>query len=303
MVKMTHLVAAALVTPMVNTASFAGIFDRADELFFQRNKGYEASTQARKEYEKTLQKNLTTEDKVYAVVQMARLDIYRGSMIPSASQSQKEDALEACIDTIELIANTNSQEYHYNRLVCIGSRGKIASTLGRIKWANKMRIAQGPALESTKINGVYVGGFESGGILRAMSALRGNRKAKLLGLYNAQEALEFAQVALASEGSVYRPFPDHMSGHDFYENFYYLAQAKVAVGIEDEKLASVKEGKDVLVDTINTLSELEEAGELPKGREPETKHYKGLMQELQSNIQACEGQSNWRSCLISKLDD
>ena len=38
------------------------------------------------------------------------------------------------------------------------------------------RSLQSSALSSTRENGYYIGGYDAGGVLRIMSAVRGNRK-------------------------------------------------------------------------------------------------------------------------------
>ena len=93
-----------------------------------------------------------------------------------------------------------------------------------------------------------------------------------------------------------------MSGEDYFENYYYKGQALVALGIDKNNQRNIREGLKVLTETIETIEELKEVEELPKGREPETKFFEDLMIELSSNVKACINQSNWRSCLINKLD-
>jgi len=166
-----------------------------------------------------------------------------------------------------------------------------------------MKSAQGDALNSTKINNEYIGGFEGGGILRVMSAVRGNRKAKPLGLYDPTEALQFAERALQTTRQENRPFPSPMSGEDYHENYYYIGQAKIALGLEENNKNTVKEGMTILSNAIERLDDLEDMDELPKGREPETAYYKNLMKDLVNKGNSCIKQSNWQSCLSKKLDD
>ena len=76
----------------------------------------------------------------------------------------------------------------------------------------------------------------------------------------------------------------------------------MALGIENNDLNIVIEGKQIIENSIETLDELEELDELPRGREPETNYYKGLMQELLGKIQKCEKNHKWKSCLVNALD-
>ena len=289
-------------TLSLSSLGFAYDFTSADELFKNRVQGYEQATQARKSYERSLRSALNEDEKVYAVTQMTRLDLYRGGMLENVDKSKKKDALEDCVKTASEIRSTNRQEYHYATIACIGFRGKLSSTVGRVKWALKLRSAQDAALQSTMEGDKYVGGFEGGGILRVMSAVRGNRKAKPVGLYNPEEALEFAQKALQTKAMTNRPFPQELTGEDYHENYYYVGQAQIALGIERKDISLVHTGHQTIADAIERLNDLEELEELPEGRAPETAYYKGLMVELNKKVQSCLNQSNWNSCLIKKLD-
>ena len=239
-------------------------------------------------------------------------------MSDDASDDERSDALEACIDDMEEIEATNHQVYHYYKIACIAGRGKLSGVLGRIRWGLKLRAAEAAALESTKEGGAYVGGAEAGGILRVMSAVRGNRKAKPLGLYDAQEAVKFSKLALESKGSIFYPVPagnepQHLSGKQYYENYYYFGQATVALGIEEDSAATVAKGQKVLSSTVNMIGRLQQRNRLPRGRDPETKYYKALMVELKGYINECSGvaegsdpaswNSDWKSCLMTKLED
>ena len=303
MLNLSRLAVAFSVAFSISGVSNAHDFSQANDLFSKRQLGFQTATKARVLYERSLKERLSENDKVFAVSQIARLDIFRGGMINGVKDAVRKDVFEKCIDTVSSIKNTNRQEYHYFYLSCVAFRGKLSSSLpGRLKWALKMRSAQGAALESTKSQGEYVGGFEGGGVLRVMSAVRGNRKAKPVGLYDPSEALRFSERALQSQSRVYRPFPEPLSGSDFHENNYYVGQAKVALGIENNDLNIVIEGKQIIENSIETLDELEELDELPRGREPETNYYKGLMQELLGKIQKCEKNHKWKSCLVNALD-
>lgn len=288
---------------LLSGVSMAYDFSNADNLFRKRAEGFSTATLARETYAGAVSSGLSNEDKIYAVSQMSRLDIYRSGMIAGVEGSERRKALEGCIDTVEEIANISKQEYHYYKISCIALRGKHASNiLDRGKWAFKMRGAQTAALESTSMNGELKGGFEAGGVLRVMSAVRGNRKAKPLGLYDANEALKFARLALDTESATYPPYPEAMAGTDYYENYYYVAQSQTAVGIENEDVNEIDKASETLNSTLSVLAELEGADSLPKGREPETKYYKSQMEELKANIEACRNERKWRSCLVDKLD-
>ena len=120
-------------------------------------------------------------------------------------------------------------------MTCIAFRGKLANFMGRVKYGLMMRSIQDDALKATTSKtGKLEAGVEAGGILRTLSAIRGNRK-KALGLYDPNEALSFIQIALKAPAKNVRPYPAPLSGSDYYENSYYLAQAHIALGLEDSQ--------------------------------------------------------------------
>lgn len=284
----------------LSSSLFAYDFSKADSLFAGRSGGFEAASKARDEYGKALKKNLSEKEKEYAVTQMSRLDIYRGGMLSGVDNATAKDIFEDCLDTVEQIEGSKSQTYYYYHVACLAFRGKVASPLGRLKWALKLKNIQDAALYSTK-EGDSV---EGGGLHRVISAIRGNRKAKRLGdLYNPAEALEFAKLALQTPKTDVKPYPNPLSGRDYHENYYFLAQAQIAVALEEDTKSMAQKGLSTLVSTVENLDLLEEIDELPKGREPETVYYKEKMISLQGVLSSClaEG-SSWKACLIEKMD-
>lgn len=293
-----------IILPLVGSFAISSIglahnFSKEDRLFANRGSGFEASTRAREAYAKTLNSSLNESDKKYAVSQMARLDIYRGAMLPNIRLKDRKNVLEQCLDTVDKIRSTGSQEYYYYHLACIGFRGKLSSTMGRIKWALKLKKAQGAALKSVRSGIAY----EGGGILRVLSAVRGNRKAKPLGLYKPEEALKFSTQALNTPRTKVKPFPTPLAGSDYHENYYYIGQSQVALALEKNNMELAKKSLVTLTTALQRLDDLEDMDELPAGREPETAYYKGLMTVMSKNIMTClSSGSSWRSCLIKKLN-
>lgn len=283
-------------------------FSAADKLFAKRGHGatdnekFKSATAARAAYERALRSsNLSQEDKIYAVAQIGRLDLYRAGALESVNKTLRQEALESCLEIVEKIAHTDRQEYHCNKIACIALRGKISNgVLDRAKYGLKLKLAQNPAIKATQVDGRFVGGYDAGGILRFMSAVRGNRKAKPLGLYDPKEALEFAKAALASPKSKYRPFTHEYSGKDYYENYYYYGQAMIAMGLENQNIQTVKEGANLLVKIGAQIKTRESV--LPVERKPERDYYLKLMFRLNNKVQNCIKQNAWVSCLQKELD-
>ncbi|MBP6218215.1 MAG: hypothetical protein KA436_06490 [Oligoflexales bacterium] len=287
---------------LVSAHSQAYDFSKEDELFSRRGEGFELASQARDAYARALPQASSVEEQVYAVAQMGRLDIYRTRMIPDVDVETKKKILEACVETTRSIEKTNSQEYHYFTVSCVSLRGKFASIFGRIEWGMKLKRALGPALEAAKVDGQYKAGFEAGGILRAVAVLKSNPKTKPLGLYDPNESLRFMRLALDAPATLYRPFPEELSGSDYYENEYFTAQSEVAVALEEEKFALVDQALSRTRSTLTLIEELGAAESLPKGREPETKHYKAKLQEFADLLYRCKSERNWKTCISENLE-
>ncbi len=277
-------------------------FSVADGLFAKRSEGLFQASLAKNEYRKLLPSLASDQEKIYAVGQMSRLDIYVGGMMPGLTQDQRNDALDDCIANVAQIASTKSQEYYYYYLSCIGIRGKQASVMQRLKYGLMMRNIQDEALTSTRdAHGQLVGGYEAGGILRVFSAVRANPKAKPLGLYNAQEGVDYANSALNTAKQRVHPYGE-LSGRDYFENYFYLAAAEVNLGIDKGDLGVVKQGQNTAVKALQKISDLRDFGELPPGRDPETTHYESELQGLQAAIGSCVNESDWKACLSGKLN-
>ena len=279
--------------------------EKADADFKNRGSfSYEQLTATRNLYKKVYDAGgLSPQERIKIATQIGRLDIFRGGLLPelsTVSVADQKKAIDDCLETAELISDTGSAQYHYLKTSCIAFRGKLeTSILGRTKYGLMMRKAQGPALASASSAD---GNFEAGGIYRVMSALRGNRKAKPLGLYDAAEALDYAEKALATPSVQDAFFDTDFSGSDYFENYYYQGQSKIALGIENEDLNLVTEGRDLLKSKVRRIDLMKARNRLGE-RAPETLAYQVLMKKLQAKVDACESQSNWKSCLTEKLSD
>lgn len=281
----------------LSSVAFAYDFSHADELFKHRSESFSKATEARQAYKNSLSQNLTNDEKVYAVAQMGRLDIYRGAMQPGVDMKVRKEVLEDCYKTIDLIKDTNSQQYHYTKVACVAFRSKIASIFNRMTWGRRMKKAVTEAFAVSKTGESY----EGGGVHRVLSAVKSNHKASLLGIYKPEEALEHANNALKSPLQEVRPYPNPLSGADYHENYYYVGQSQMSIGMKNSDKSMVDKGMKTLDEAIKRLDRLEKLGELPAGREPETAFYKGMMKDLHGKIKSCINESKWKKCLGKKL--
>ena len=283
-------------------------FTRANQQFSKRMEGstdqekFASATAARSLYDAALRDgSLTQEEKIFAVSQIGRLDLVRAGFLPGIGKKERRKALEACIQATDHISNTGRQEYYYYYVACVALRGKLADGfIDRAKYGLKMKNVQNAALSSTKVNGSYVGGYEAGGILRIMSALRGNRKAKPLGLYNPQEGVDFAKIALTTRRDTYPPFTSQYSGKDYYENHFYFGQAVIALGLDKKDKATVQKGATLLTQKADHIDQNGES--MPSERKPERDHYAKRMRELAAQVKNCAVRSDWADCLTKELE-
>jgi hypothetical protein len=283
---------------------YAADFSTADQLFAARAQGLAAVDAAKAEYRHQLGQVRNDQEKIYAIGQMSRLDIFVGGMLQGADVTQdvRNERLDECIGNVDQIAATKSQEYYYYYLSCIALRARQANMFERIKYGLMMASIQGDALNSTKNSqGQYQGGIEGGGLLRVISAVRANTKAKPLGLYNAQEGVEFARYAVDTAKTYVRPFGE-LSGRDYFENYYYLARAEINLGMDEGSRARVEQGKQTVLTALQKISDMKDFNELPPGREPETSFYEQELKNLSTTINTCLGESDWNSCFLEKLN-
>ncbi len=305
------LITLGLSLSALSFTSHAVDFKSADDLFALRNTGessaekFENASKAREAYAEIFNQS-SGDDRLYAFTQMGRLDLFRGVMIPDLDKSllsKRVAALESCISVSQKETRGSSrQEHHYFYIACLGALGKISPFEERAKLAFKLKMEESTALETTKVGDRYVGGFEGGGILRIFAGIYVNKKAILLRLYNPKQGLAFARVALESAPQANKPFAE-MSGKDYFDNFYYEAQGLTAVGMQEKNRDLVMEAKNKLIKTVDTITELNEAGELPAGREPEILHYQKVMKEFSETLTKCLAESDWNKCLDTNLDE
>ncbi len=286
-------------------------FDNEDNLYNQRNSSndqvnFDAAQKAFDAYAAIYNnKSHSTEDRLYAFTQMGRSQIYAGGMLKGANLQARKEALTKCYKIAQSARKefVGKQEPHYFYLGCMAALAKISSVGTRLKLALKLPSAQKEALAASTVDGKLVGGFEGGGSLRVSSGIASNIKAKGVpgGFYNPKRAIELAEIALNTPTMQSHPF-EPMSGKDYFDNYYYLAFAYSSLGMEEKNFSHVETAYKIVTDQVKAIDDLIEANELPKGREPETMHYRTEMLAIKSNIEACRSHASWVSCLDGRLN-
>ncbi len=279
--------------------------DAADALFMQRSQGEAMSLKAREAYSKLLG-SAQGDVKTYVIAQMSRLDLFRSVMLPKVPLEKAKEILEGCVTNIEAIKQTQSQEYFYLKTACLAFRAKLAKdTAERLDFGGQIKDIQQKVLEaSTDSNGNLKGGFEGGGCLRVLAGIYSNPKATIFKLFVPRKALEFATAALETDSKLNRPFPNEMTGRDYFENYYYQAFAKIGIAIDEADLNEAKEAVKILKDTMEEIEFLIDSGEIDTNkREGETRYYYRVMGEVRDAASQCIASGDgWLDCLIEELE-
>ena len=287
----------------ISAAASAGVCTSLNDRFSARAElNFDQLTTLRAEY-KALYDSAPAGDKLECATYLGRIDILRGGLLPEfpnadISVEKQKAALDDCLNVAGDLKEGNTAEYHYFYTACLGFRGKLEGLMGRIQYGLMARAAKGPALEVARSGG----NFEAGGIYRVMSALAGNRLAKPLGLYDSEEALQYANFALATPSRSLPPFSSPLSGQEFFENHFYKAQSTIAYGIDQNNKDTVIEGNQMLTDNIDEIDFLREVEELGE-RKIETLAYQQMMIKLKAKADACLATSDWNQCLIDRLSE
>lgn len=238
-------------------------FSAADRLFAERAnsaEGKKAIQKALALYHQALS-SVSGHEMLYAVAQIARLHIYAGDMTHTIGEKDaRMQIFDNCLHTLDEYLHPDkfgsTPEYYYYKIYCQALWGKSAGPI-RILF----RIAE---FKRTIEEGLQLDAhYEGGGLKRMVGAVYLNNKAKLVDLYHPAEALALIESAIAAAAVENPAYPIPLGGTDIIENYYHYAEALLKNGRKAEAL-------EVLA---QTLAKYEKPDALPKGREPEAKHY------------------------------
>ena len=248
------------------TGAKAVDFSQADVLFKKRSEGVEATESARAAYE-SLVGAAAGAELVYAVSQIARLDIYQGEMLlPDASREERRRIFRRCYEDTaqrikpELVGGT--PQYYFFAGTCLAFWAEVASPIERLTRVAELKrlIAGGLALDAR---------YYGGGIRRVASAVYANPMARAVGLYNPEESLRLVDEAISAEAYPGDPHP----GASYYSNHKYRTRALRELGRTTEAIEFANA-------SLREIEELVAQGALPEGLEPETKFEMRELREL-----------------------
>jgi hypothetical protein len=252
------ILAIFLVTP---TLGFSFDFTSADASFASRSQGVSKINESRTLYKKALTSGITDKEKTKAIFRLSRLAYYESLLDPTNNVKMK-DLFSDCLNYVELIAQTKSVEYYYVKAGCLGgwafADGSTLAALSKVNsmWENlKTCIAKDPS-------------FDGGGCYRLTGALFGDDRLPGINPTGSvardyDKSIQYSEISIrtgasSTMDSTYTK--DTASGDYFYSAYYFYANALYR---KNRKADAVS----VLEDAVNRI----ESGDIPVGREPETK--------------------------------
>jgi len=245
-------------------------FSSADALFEQRELGAVKIAEARRAYTTDLT-NLNGAEKVYAVEQLARLDYFEGLTLGNNGNKETRKAIyQRCLDTLdEHISPAKigpTPQYYYWKASCLalwGNANGISASLGKIPDLLRL-INDGLQLDTR---------YEGGGLFRLASAVY----LKIPEIFGGgvEKSINFNNRALASEAFPDSKDPATATGDYFYNVYDQRAQALAKKGRKDEAIALLSEAIERV-----------DAGDLPFGREPETRLHRRDIEETLASLRS-----------------
>lgn len=257
---------------MSSLVGFAVDFSAADAMFQQRANNLPAVRSAHAMYA-TLARSAKGSDLIYAYEQMSRLRFYEGLSLPTRDE-RIATALK-CVNEVEgirSVENVTPIAYYYWKALCLLSWGRYneeVDPIGTVKRSGEMAdlIEKGVALDPT---------YEGGGCYRLGAALY--VKLPAINFFGPSQDLNrasrYVDLAISSPAHDSELDPETATGDYFYK--VYEAKARLQRAQRDTEGAKA---------TIHSALARIQAGEIPLGREPETKLDEKDLNELLAELQ------------------
>lgn len=249
--------------------AFAFDFSAADSAYELRENNTQKIHESRGLYAAAINGGSAAEV-TYAIEQMSKLDLYE-TAISTDNEIIKNVSLACYENTTKLqtLTVTPSAAYYYWRAACLAVWGRANGVIASLTRSGELTelIENGNKVDST---------YEGGGFYRLGSAVY----AKLPSINpfgprgDANKALDYANRAIQSaayEGAI---DPATATGDYFYNVYQFKAEALAKLGQKDA-------AKAVLNEAIARF----DGGDLPVGREAETRAYAADLKKALADIQ------------------
>lgn len=260
----------AVASVSVSVSALAFDFGAADALFVQREQGPTKIAEARAAYATDLT-NLNGAEKIYAVEQLARLDYYEGLILGEQGNKDARKAIYSrCLDTVESNISPAkvgpTPQYYYWKASCLalwGNANGVSASLGRIP--ELLRLINDGLSTDTR--------YEGGGLYRLASAVY----LKIPEIFGGgvDKSFDYGTRALSSQAFPGSQDPATATGDYFFNVYEHRAQALAKKGRKAEAIALLKEAIERV-----------DGGDLPVGREPETRLHKRELEATLASLQS-----------------
>jgi tetratricopeptide (TPR) repeat protein len=261
---------AGIAIASVSVSALGFDFGAADALFAEREQGAAKIAEARSAYATGLT-NLNGAEKIYAVEQLARLDYYEGLILgDQGNKDTRKSIYNRCLDTIESNISPAkvgpTPQYYYWKASCLalwGNANGVSASLGRIPELLRL-INDGLTTDSR---------YEGGGLNRLASAVY----LKIPEIFGGgvDKSFDYSTRALSAQAFPGSQDPATATGDYFYNVYEHRALALAKKGRKAEAIALLKEAIERI-----------DGGDLPVGREPETRLHKRDLEAALASLQS-----------------
>lgn len=278
--------------------SYAVDFTEVDIQYKERYfKTYKQILETRSSYEKIISsQNLTGEDLVYAVGQVAKLDLVIADYLPeltTISKDQRKEASEHCMSVIQKIKTLSPEQYTRFGLRCTYTRYLHMPLLDFHNIGDRIR-------EFTADRPEKPSGIDGGDYWRAISQMKMHRR---LGqaptsFRDYEEALKTSRLPMNIAAKELRPLGQQYAGVEYYETDLIYGKAKINFGITNNKKEIIREVLRNWESKIGEMDFLEEIGEEKYFlRQLENRAIRKRMERYILIIDPCIKKSDWHGCI------
>lgn len=252
-----------------SSSAFAFDFTEADGLFNRREEGINTINSARQAYIAAAP-SVQGPELIYAIEQVARLDAYAALSIPKSQITSRKPILENCLRDVEKMSPSavgETPHYYYWKSICQSLWAEADGVMSSLRRAKDVFewLDTGRAIDAT----YEAGGFDriAGGLYLRLPAINPFGPGG-----SVEKALSHLEASLNAPAYGGSKTPDTDTGDYHFTTHYYYAETLIKAERRDEAITFI----DQAIARI-------ESGDLPVGREPETRLVLQRLKELKDS--------------------